>query len=392
MKKKILSALLIVINIFLIIALSSCTITNAEKTKYKGKSSPTEKNYSVNNNTQAAETWSASDTFDLNNDVAASFDISNAKHRDAAGNPAFVVANLTDIHYSHDRTRAGRKTALNNIRKYIEETDPDLITITGDLISHFEDKDEYLPALCSFLDHFNIPWAPILGNHDGFDQDQRAAVANVFLSGEYNNVIFRRNAPELGVGNYIITLTSGSQIIHSIIMLDSHSERVYPDGTKGYDYIWQPQFDWYQWAIEGLIRANANTAVPTSCFLHIPPVEYLYAFEGYQKGIYSGVNDNNEPICCPGHKNPDGPYNNGFFAHAKSLGTKLMLCGHDHTNTSYIDYQGVTLAYSLCAKGNRFCNGKRTVGTTVTYAQNGNFTLNSYISRYGKIKQIANLA
>ncbi|NLG15992.1 MAG: hypothetical protein GX556_01530, partial [Fibrobacter sp.] len=129
-----------------------------------------------------------------------------------------------------------------------------------------------------------------------------------------------------------------------------------------------------------------------SCFLHIPLVEYIAAFEGYQEGIYSGVNDNNEEICVPGHLNPGGPYNNGFFDHAKSLGTKLFLCGHDHTNTSYIEYQDVTLAYSLCAKGNRFCNGKRTVGTTVTYDLNGDFILNSYIYRFGKIKLIDNLA
>lgn len=391
MKKKVLSAFLIAMNIILMICLSSCTITKAEKAKYKGKSQPTEKNYYVNNSTQEGETWNASDIFDIEKDVAASFDISNAKHRDESGNPLFVVANLTDIHYSHDRARLARKTALNNIRKYIELTDPDLITITGDMISFFEDKDDYLTTLCSFLDSFQIPWAPILGNHEGFDQNERSAIADVFLSGEYNNVIFRRNAPELGVGNYIITITNGPQIIHSVMMLDSHSERTYPDGTKGYDHIWQPQFDWYKWAVDGLTLANNNKAVPTSCFLHIPPVEYLYAFEGYEKGLYNGVNDNNEPICCPGHLNPDGPYNNGFFAHAKSLGTKLMLCGHDHTNTSYINYQDVTLAYSLCSKGNRFCNGKRTVGTTVTYNINGNFTLNSYISHFGKVKQIDNL-
>jgi hypothetical protein len=392
MKKKFMSVFLILMNIISMIFLSSCTISDAEKTKYIGQSTPTEKNYYVNNSTEEAEAWSSSDAFDAQIDVCASFDISNAKHRDENGNPLFVVANLTDIHYSHDRSRLSRTNALKYITKYIEQTNPDLITITGDLISYFEDKDEYLTTLCYFFDSFNIPWAPILGNHDGFEADERAAISDVFVSGEYNNVIFRRNDPELGVGNYIITITNGSEIVHSIMMLDSHSERIYPDGTKGYDYIWEPQFDWYEWAVDGLTRANDNKPVPISCFLHIPPVEYIAAFKGYQEGIYSGVNDNNEEICVPGHLNPGGPYNNGFFDHAKSLGTKLFLCGHDHTNTSYIDYQDVTLAYSLCAKGNRFCNGKRTVGTTVTYDLNGDFILNSYIYRFGKIKLIDNLA
>lgn len=392
MKKKFMSVFLILMNIISMIFLSSCTITDAEKTKYIGQSTPTEKNYYVNNSTEEAEAWSSSDAFDAQIDVCASFDISNSKHLDENSNPVFVVANLTDIHYSHDRSRLSRKNALNKISKFIQETNPDLITITGDLISYFEDKDDYLTTLCYFLDSFDIPWAPILGNHDGFDPIQRSAIADVFISDEYNNVIFRRNDPELGVGNYIINITNGSEIIHSIIMLDSHSERIYPDGTKGYDYVWEPQFTWYEWAVNGLAQANDNSAVPVSCFLHIPLVEYIAAFEGYQEGIFSGVNDNNEAICCPGHLNPDGPHNNGFFDHAKSLGTKLFLCGHDHTNSSYIDYQGTTLAYSLCSKGNRSCNGKRTVGTTVSYGINGDFTLKSYISSFGKIKSIDNLA
>ncbi len=332
----------------------------------------------IRNGTTEEETWDRQRAFSLEKDVAASFEISTSRHTLSDGTPAFRILNLTDIHYSHDRKNLPK--SLTMLRNLIQATKPDLITLTGDQISFYEDKEKYLTELCVFLDSFGIPWAPLLGNHEGFTEEARIDVGNFYLENHFQNVIFRKNDRRLGVGNYVIVFTFQGRIVHSLFMVDSHTDRVYPNGQKDYDFIGQPQFDWYRWACEGIAK-ESGSPVPSSCFLHIPPVEYLYAWQGYKKGLYEGINANNEPVCCPLHKGKP-PYNNGFFEHIRSLGTRLILCGHDHTNTADIVYKDVTLAYSMCSRRNRYCNGRMPAGTTVSLLPDGTFTLQNYVCRH----------
>ena len=53
------------------------------------------------------------------------------------------------------------------LREIIENTNPDLIILTGDIIyGEFDDSGKSLLEFVEFMESFNIPWAPIFGNHD----------------------------------------------------------------------------------------------------------------------------------------------------------------------------------------------------------------------------------
>ena len=59
------------------------------------------------------------------------------------------------------------KNLYSHIRYLINETNPDLIIITGDIIyGEFDDAGTSLLEFIGFMDSFAIPWAPVFGNHD----------------------------------------------------------------------------------------------------------------------------------------------------------------------------------------------------------------------------------
>ena len=53
------------------------------------------------------------------------------------------------------------------LREIIENTNPDLIILTGDIVyGEFDDNGENLLEIIEFFESFGIPWAPVFGNHD----------------------------------------------------------------------------------------------------------------------------------------------------------------------------------------------------------------------------------
>ena len=53
------------------------------------------------------------------------------------------------------------------VAQVIERYNPDFIIMTGDNVyGEFDDSGEHHLALIEFMESFNIPWAPVFGNHD----------------------------------------------------------------------------------------------------------------------------------------------------------------------------------------------------------------------------------
>ena len=89
-----------------------------------------------------------------------SIEIEKAPDRD------FKILNITDVQVYDDeiycKDGSGEKS-LALVSKVIEDHQPDLITVSG---------DSFCSTLSSLktiklLDSYKIPWAPVLGNHDG---------------------------------------------------------------------------------------------------------------------------------------------------------------------------------------------------------------------------------
>ena len=288
----------------------------------------------------------------------------------------FVILNLADVQLSEDEVCGDMGTRSNNmIATLIEEQQPDLITLSGDnawgTVAYME--------LINYIDSFGIPWAPVMGNHDGQGCVSEFWAAELFTQAE--NCLFQFGPEDMGYGNYIINITENGKAIHTLFMMDTHGTTNYKlkDGTvyeNEYDHLWPLQMNWYRWAVNGIAEENGQI-VESTVIMHIPLYEYRTAWENawdeenecyYPEYAETSLGKNSEAVCS-------APVNNGFFDLCKELGsTKNIVCGHDHVNSSSIVYEGIRLTYGLKLGEGCYYEEGMTGGTTLTVNSQGNVT------------------
>ncbi len=292
----------------------------------------------------------------------------------------FVVLNLTDVQLDDDEVYGKQGIYTESlIRMLVDDHKPDLITLSGDnawgTMAYIE--------LINLVDSFGIPWAPVMGNHDG--QGCISEFWAAFLLTQAENCLFRFGPRDMGYGNYFINVTENGKIIHTFFMMDTHNNGTFTDAdgkeVEGYDHLWKNQQDWYKWAVNG-IAAIAGKTVESTVIMHIPVVEYADAWdmvkmdkEGHEYGVidpsYSDIASGRrrEYVCS-------SPVNNGFFSLCKELGsTKNMLVGHDHVNDFSILYQGIRLTYAVKTGFSCYWDNDMVGATTITVNSLGNATI-----------------
>ena len=285
----------------------------------------------------------------------------------------FVILNLTDIQLGENEMRSEYGTmAKAIIDELVETTKPDMITVTGDNGSGCY---TYI-TLAKWLDSYDIPWALVMGNHDGQGTPNEKWCARSLLTSK--NGLFKMGPKDMGIGNYIVNITENGKIIHTLFMMDTHSDA--QDGSinkvpdvHGYDHLWEPQLDWYKWAVEGIEKVNGGK-VQSTVFMHIPVYQYRLAWNSHydkENGCFKpeyadtdfGVN--HEWICS-------AEKDNGFFDLCKELGsTKDMVVGHDHVNCSSILYDGIRLSYGVKCGAGCYWEPEMSGGTTITIHSDG---------------------
>ena len=287
----------------------------------------------------------------------------------------FVILNITDPHFADYDYRAFLAfTESGTIRRLVKAVKPDLITVTGDLIC--SDCASYsLKRICAFFESFNIPWAPIFGNHEDESNMDKNYIADVFLSCPH--CIFKKNAPEMGVVNYIININEHGRIVESVFMLDS-----------GHSQANEAQRNWFRKNAED-INEKTDGAAEITVMFHIPLPEYQYAYDAAfisldkkWRGEYKACGERHEDICC--EKDNGIPVQRGFFEIMKQLKTvKYVFCGHEHVNNFSILYQGIRLTYTMkvgLASGGGFgLNG----GTEIRIGSSGIHTIIQKAVRVG---------
>ncbi len=281
-------------------------------------------------------------------------------------NKDFVILNFADIQ-CHDGEAFSQVGEFyeETIDKLIKKVQPDLITLTGD---NAFDPMAYL-KLIKFLDSYNIPWAPVMGNadHTGLVSEFWAD----YQLAESKNCLFDYGPEGMGDGNYIVNITENGKIIHTIFCMDSRHEDEKIDFK--YDHFHEDQMAWYKWAVEG-IKAEAGKAVPSTVVMHVPVTEYQNAWDSvYNKETGELAPEYKGREFCKVHEGMGTPYeNNGFFDLAKELGsTKYMICGHDHKNCFDINYEGITLIYGMKTGYGCYWERETNGGTTLTIGSDG---------------------
>ena len=289
----------------------------------------------------------------------------------------FVILNLTDIQLGNEIFEEEGTLVKRNIDKLVETMKPDLITLSGDNASNFL---SYIQTI-KWLESYGIPWAPIMGNHDGQGFPGEFWYAYNLLNAK--NCLFKFGPKDMGYGNYIINITENGEIIHSLFMMDTHSDiekdNINGKAGSGYDHLWPNQFDWYSWGVDG-IKEIAGKTVESTIIFHIPLYEYKDAYEAATGGAdweanhdlpYVGeyaetsFGSNHEHGCW-------SPQSNGFFDLIKEKdSTKNVICGHDHVRDCSILYQGVRLTYAVKCGPGCYWEPEMNGGTTVTISSDG---------------------
>ncbi len=211
------------------------------------------------------------------------------------------------------------------IKTTIEKAKPDIIMITGDVFMNGS-KRHTIKKYIELLDSFEIPWAPVLGNHDYYISITLDELSERFESSEY--CLFKKGTVQESYGNYYYNIVRNGEIAYSLVFMDNGN------GFRS------EHIDWYVDTI-GQISDCAGEIVPSWTAFHIPTVETLYAY-------YDAI-DEGASILGEKTEGVSFTWNDAnFFWFAKELGSaKAFMYGHDHKNTFICDYQGIKFCYGI---------------------------------------------
>lgn len=301
--------------------------------------------------------------------------LNNPKDRD------FVILNLTDIQLSTTEYILNFDHIRDMVTSLVEKTKPDLITYLGDMSYGHWGSDL---GICSFIDSFGIPWAPVFGNHDMEDSGMAPdTLARVFRS--FRNCVFRDGPSLLAVdpsynvedkGNYVVNIVDvnddGFEVVKSLVFFNS--------GTEGATDL---QMQWYQDCMDSVCSYGGSDPVSSAVFMHIPIYEYRTAILAACKSRYVTPAESYDPLSWnPGYEGSFGVWYEGigyksgkpgFADLLKAKGNDLLVCGHNHTNSFCVNYEGMTYLYALKTGPGCYYEEGMEGGTEIRVSASGSF-------------------
>jgi hypothetical protein len=299
----------------------------------------------------------------------------------------FKILNLTDTQLSNEEWADGHKHRAileYTVRELIKNVEPDLITISGDL--SWAGHDHAYGMLADFIDSFDIPWAPVWGNHD----NQKGAeyidsIATKYMT--YPNCIYEKGDPALGNGNYVISIEEGGTPVEAVLMMDSHDRMPYTHEDGETKLEWAKLIpEQAEWVRRELDLFKARGCKDATLIMHIPIHAYrLAAGAAYKAGIdlKSVTLEMAEGTECwnDGYIDSIGvqyegigsyPADDGMLSSFKDIGIiKHLISGHDHVNNFMITYDGIKLIYSLKTGAGCYWNPILNGGTVISVNESG---------------------
>jgi len=256
----------------------------------------------------------------------------------------FRVLVFTDLHLASGYKHISLDNiAIKYLKRNIEDQKPDLIVITGDLITYcFGRKRAHM--LAQLMEKYQVWWAPILGNHDFERCHPRGEVVEIWR--QYPHCLVDNVENLTGYTNYALDLflepAVGEQptLVRRLILLDSHNY-LSQEEVVGLGLIWNPetyyayikkdQVDWY----ERTANEAKDLGVKSLLFFHIPLPEFREAYRD-GKVLYGDALENSCSSFIQSH----------LFDAVQRVGTtEAMFCGHDHVNDFIALYKNVLFVY-----------------------------------------------
>ena len=262
------------------------------------------------------------------------------------------------------------------LKAAIEETQPDLIVLTGDNIGGYSCGTKTLAksAIRQYMDIFErygIPVAAVFGNHD----DEGTPLTKEMQFDVYESykcfvgckgVIAEKTVGEntmKNVGTYNVPIFSSADsddVAYNIWCFDSGNYNP-DDAYGGYGYVLQEQLDWYVERSNELKEANGGELVPSIAFQHIVPPQIKDALKEVDEGTEGAVGFAGSWYTLPDDVDPETnwlteapcPPNLSFADGYKQVDTmleqgdvKAIFFGHDHINSYIVNYEGIDLVSS----------------------------------------------
>jgi 3',5'-cyclic AMP phosphodiesterase CpdA len=280
---------------------------------------------------------------------------------------SFRILVLSDIQLEANPFKDPK--SLSILASLVREAKPDLILTTGDNsagpFSRMRAK-----KLVSVMEKLGPPWGVVLGNHDSEGGADRPWLGKLY--GSAGNSVFREGPSTIhGVGNYSLNIRDREgRIAYCLVLLDSNSMRIYPDGRKGYDLVYPDQIAWYEWLVRGVSAARygaydpgTGKVVPSFLVMHIPVPEFTDAIGAWERGELD-----DGPVFGVKNEEPCVPYaNSGLFGAALLLGsTTDILVGHDHVNNVSLPWKGIRLTYGTKTGPGSYSRPDLQGGTLIT--------------------------
>ena len=264
-------------------------------------------------------------------------------------------------------------TKEKNLYRYIRElvfrTQPDMIIITGDITyGEFDDSGRSLEEFIAFMDSFEIPWAPVYGNHDNETYIGVEKQNGVYENSKY--CLFKKGEC-FGNGNYSIAIKNKDELLRVICMMDSNGcgKLNIPQGFR------KDQLEW-------LKKTSHDCDVPMFCCFHIPTADFekAYLAAGYQQGHdTSGEWEKYELSKDVVAKNGDfGKKDEPFYDFADGIMDTLkesrvdgVFAGHYHKINLSVAHEGIRFTMGLKTGLYDYHDKEAMGGTLITISGKG---------------------
>ncbi|MBR4286422.1 MAG: metallophosphoesterase [Clostridia bacterium] len=271
-------------------------------------------------------------------------------------NGKLKILHVADPHLANDKHF---DSSIWVIAEACDVEKPDLVVLTGDNTTPYEDPEEtkkYINALMNIFESRNIPVAVTFGNHDSEAgpmtrrdiMDYYSTFPCVITADDttsfYNCATF--NIPVLA--------SDSDKVKFNLWVFDSGDYD--DDEPRHYDRVRAEQIEWYKETSASLKAENGGEAVNSVVFQHIIVPEIYdvltkvdskqpYAIEHiYNEGEYYAFDESSINYGTLNEKPCPGYYNDGQFDALVENGDVLaMFTGHDHTNAFGVRNQNIDI-------------------------------------------------
>ena len=106
------------------------------------------------------------------------------------------------------------------IREMVQETNPDLVLVSGDIIyGQYDDNGSVLQDFVAFMETLDVKWAPVMGNHDV--ESAKGADWQCQQYENASNCLFKQG-DIMGNGNYTIGIKQGDELKRVVVNMDTN--------------------------------------------------------------------------------------------------------------------------------------------------------------------------